>query len=144
MGDRDRFDRRAGERPLCPFCEEQVGRARFTEGSVTEEFETGSCTYCGALFVCDPTAKKRGAALMELLLRLVGGDLQQSVKLRAEQDYEQETVLDYNPKLHRVIPSGDFKGRRQIFSKSGFGALIFIRRLKNGEPLDDPAEPEGA
>jgi len=143
MSYRDRYDRRAGERPLCPFCEEQVGRARFPEGQVAEEFETGTCTYCGALYACDPTAKKRGAALMELLLRLVGGQLGQALKLQAGQDYEQKTLLDYHPRLHRVLSSDGFRGRH-IFSKSGFGALVFVRRLKDGEPLNDPSSPEHA
>ena len=143
MSDRDRYDRRAGERPLCPFCEEHVGRARFPEGQPLDEFETGSCTYCGALFACDPTAKKRGAALMELLLRLVGGHLDQALKLQVGQDYEQKTVLDYNPRMHRVTSADGYRGR-QLFSKSGFGALVFVRRLKDGEPVSDPSRPEGA
>lgn len=143
MRDRDRYDRRAGERPLCPFCEERVGRARFPEGTAAEEFETGACTYCGALYACDPTAKKRGAALMELLLRLVGGQLDQALKLQAGKDYEQKTVLDYHPRLHRVQSSDGYRGR-QLFSKSGFGALVFVRRLKEGEPMDDPSSLEHA
>jgi hypothetical protein len=143
MNYRDRFDRRAGERPLCPFCEELIGKARFPEGPVLDEFETGACTYCGALFACDPTSKKRGAALMELLIRLVGGQLDQALKLEAGKDYEQKTVLDYNPRLHRVQPSEGHRGR-QLFSKSGFGALVFVRRLKDGIPVSDPTRPEGA
>jgi len=108
-----------------------------------EEFETGCCTYCGAIYACDPTAKKRGAALMELLLRLTGGELDQSLKLQAGMDYEQQTLLDYNPRLHRVQSSDGYRGR-QLFSKSGFGALIFVRRLKDGQSVDDPADPERA
>jgi len=141
--DRERYDRRAGERPLCPFCEERIGRARFPEGPVLDEFETGACGYCGALYACDPTAKKRGAALMELLTRLVGGQVDRALKLEAGKDYEQETVLDYNPRLHRVQSADGFRGR-QIFSKSGFGALIFVRRLEDGKPVSDPGRPEGA
>ena len=144
MGYRDRFDRRAGERPLCPFCEERVGRAQFAEGRQgIDEFETGNCTYCGAIYACDPTAKKRGAAIMELLLLLAGGDLTESLKLKAGEDYELQTLLDYNPKLHRVHSSDGYRGR-QLFSKSGFGALVFVRRLKDGQPVDDPADPERA
>ena len=143
MSERDRYDRRGGERPLCPFCEERIGRAKFPEGPVLDEFETGACPYCGALYACDPTAKKRGAALMELLLRLTGGDLDQALKLQAGKDYEQQTLLDYNPRLHRVQSSDGYRGR-QLFSKSGFGALIFLRRLQDGHPADDPTDPEGA
>ncbi len=143
MSDRDRYDRRGGERPLCPFCEERIGRAKFPEGTPLDEFETGVCPYCGALYACDPTAKKRGAALMELLIRLVGGKLDQALKLQAGQDYEQKTVLDYNPRLHRVQSSDGYRGR-QLFSQSGFGALVFVRRLKEGLPVNDPARPEGA
>lgn len=143
MSDRDRYDRRGGERPLCPFCEERIGRAKFSEGVPLDEFETGTCPYCGAIYACDPTAKKRGAALMELLIRLVGGKLDLALKLQVGKDYEQKTVLDYKPRLHRVQSSDGYRGR-QIFSQSGFGALIFVRRLKDGVPLDDPSQPEGA
>jgi hypothetical protein len=80
---------------------------------------------------------------MELLLRLTGGELTEALKLQAERDYELKTLLDYNPRLHRVQSSDGYKGR-QLFSKSGFGALLFVRRLKDGQPVDDPADPEGA
>lgn len=135
--DQQRYDRRGGERPLCPFCEERIGRAGFPGGVPLQEFETGTCSWCGALYACDPTAKKRGAALMELLILLAGGEVDEALKLVAGKDYEQKTVLDYNPRLHRVQPAEGFRGRH-IFSKSGFGALVFVRRLNDGRPVPDP------
>ncbi len=68
---------------------------------------------------------------MEVLLQLVGGDLDQALKLQVGQDYEHKTVLDYNPRLHRVQSSDGYRGR-QLFSQSGFGALVFVRKLKEG------------
>lgn len=141
--DQQRYDRRGGEVPLCPFCEEQIGRARFPDGPALQEFEMGTCTWCGALYACDPTAKKRGAALMELLIQLAGGEVDQALKLVAGTDYEQKTVLDYNPRLHRVQPADGFRGRH-LFSKSGFGALVFVRRLIDGEPAVEPGASDSA
>ena len=102
---RQRMKKR-GEAPTCPFCQQTVARpcaVELTEiDGLAAEHQGGRCA-CGALFLLDATGREGGQLLMDGLAALCGGDVDQALSLRADEDYALSSV-GYNPRMHTTVP----------------------------------------
>lgn len=108
------------KRPMCPFCGMQIERPEELDTRMPGEMPVGSCS-CGAVYACDETGHKLGAAMIEALAFACNMDWDLAMGLLPEDDYLEEVIEHYDYLTHRIIYTQFFEGRRIS------GALYFIR-----------------
>jgi hypothetical protein len=108
------------KRPLCPFCGMHLERPQELDPRMPGEMPIGSCS-CGAVYACDETGHKLGAAMIEALVFACNMDWDLAMGLLPEDDYLEEIVDHYDYVTNRIIYTQFFEGRRIS------GALYFIR-----------------
>ncbi|HEC96680.1 MAG TPA: hypothetical protein ENI58_00740 [Nitrospirae bacterium] len=116
---KEREDKSVLTEPRCPFCHEFFERPH----NVTTDlgfFQGGICP-CGAVYACDPTGRNLGEAFVDALTYACKEDWSLAWGLVPDEDYSQN-VLNYNRRMHRVLPK---RGRANDRVPSG--KLIFIK-----------------
>ena len=108
------------KRPLCPFCGMHLERPQELDTRMPGEMPVGSCS-CGAVYACDETGHKLGAAMIEALVFACNMDWDLAMGLLPEEDYLEEIVDHYDYVTNRIIYTQFYEGRRVS------GALYFIR-----------------
>ncbi len=110
-------------RPWCPFCGQEIGRPREPEQRDIGEFTVGDCQ-CGAVYTCDPTGFRVGAAMVDCIVYACK-DWDMAWELLPEEDYLVGRVEKYDEQTHQVIEEGVLNGR--IVK----GVLFFVRLHKD-------------
>ena len=108
------------KRAKCPFCGAHVERPQELNTRMPGEMPVGSCS-CGAVYACDETGHKLGAAMIDALVFACDMDWDLAWSLLPEDDYLEEVIDHYDYVTHRIIYTNFFEGRRIS------GALYFIR-----------------
>lgn len=112
------------QKPRCPFCDQEISPPREPQDLYTGDFEVGFCP-CGAVFVHDATGHNIGAAMVEAMTVACGPHPQMAWDLIPGEDYQEALVEHYDHHLHRIIPTGEWEGRKIR------GVLYFVR-LREG------------
>jgi hypothetical protein len=108
------------KRLKCPFCGMLIDRPQELASRMPGEMPVGSCS-CGAVYACDETGHKLGAAMIEALAFACNMDWDLAMGLLPEDDYLEEIIDHYDYVTHRIIATQFFEGRRIS------GALYFVR-----------------
>lgn len=108
------------KRPICPFCGLHLERPQELSTRMPGEMPVGSCS-CGAVYACDETGHKLGAAMLEALAFACDMDWDLAMGLLPDDDYLEDIVEHYDYVTNRIIHTQFFEGRRIS------GALYFIR-----------------
>ncbi|MDH3347703.1 MAG: HEAT repeat domain-containing protein [Desulfobulbaceae bacterium] len=110
-------------KPWCPFCGMDVGRARDAEQRKLDEFPVGNCE-CGAVYVCDATGHNVGSAMVECLVHACN-DWDLAWELLPEDDYLTGRIDNYDDVTHQVVETRNLDGRAVR------GVLYFVRLHKD-------------
>lgn len=116
---------REGVEPVCPFCRTKFERPATIKINAMESISGGTCAFCGAFYIADPTSKNVGEVMMQALALAadqIGKDMSDMV---AGEDYE-DAVLNYDLRTHRS--TGISRG-----FMDGYGRLYFLKVIRKPE-----------
>ncbi|MGL1930341.1 MAG: PBS lyase [Desulfotalea sp.] len=112
--------KKIGNPPWCPFCGSKVGRASDAVERKMTEFPVGNCQ-CGAIYSCDATGLRVGAAMVETLVYACNDNWDFAWELMPEDDYLTGRIENYDETTHHVVAEKNIDGRAVR------GVLFFVR-----------------
>jgi hypothetical protein len=98
------------KRVQCPFCGAHLERPQELTTRMPGEMPIGSCS-CGAVYACDETGHKLGAAMIEALVYACNMDWDLAWSLLPEEDYLEEIIEHYEYVTHSIDYTKFFEGR---------------------------------
>lgn len=114
------FGKELTRKAECPFCGLPIERPMDLKIRRYGDMPVGSCS-CGAVFACDATGHNLGSAFIEALVFGCNMDWDLAWSLLPGDDYTEKLVENYDLESHKIVPGGNYEGRRIS------GALYFVR-----------------
>ncbi|WP_456431345.1 DVU0298 family protein [Thermosulfuriphilus sp.] len=97
------------------------------------DFEIGFCD-CGALYLHDATGHNIGAAMVEALTIACRPHQEMAWDLLPDEDYQDALLEHYDLRLHRLVPGGEWEGRR-------IRGILYFLKLKGDLQGPLPSSP---